>query len=470
MGIKKAALINAIGKYSTIIVQVVVNIVLARLLSASEYGVATVITVFSTFFYTVSAMGLGTAIIQMKDLDDEDINSIYTFSVYVSLGLSLIFGILSFGIAYFYGNDVYIRLGWMLTIALFFNGMNMVPNGILGRDKMFVTMAVRSATVYTASGLVAVILAYWHFSFYALIIQNIVSAVVTFVWNYLSTKPKFRYTIKVQSIKKIFSYSVYQMGTQIVGYFSNNLDTLLAGKLLGTTQVGYYNKAYTLTNYPINNFSSIIASVLHAVLSDYQNDKEALYKYHIKVNRILALMGAFVGAVCYIAAEEIIKILFGVQWDNSVICFRILSVTIIFRMMNSAINAIYQSLGRTDLLFWERIIEVVVLVIGVVAGIQLQGGMLGLLIGVSVAYTIFYIINICILCKWGFCFSCFKHVKDMMLEIYMCIILILAIVIYPWKFSGLWLSALVKGIYITIVFVVSCMLFERKLIKQILRR
>ena len=76
MEIKKAALINAAGKYSKIFLSLIVNAVLARILSAEDYGVVAVITVFSTFFTTFSDMGFGPAIIQNKDLTEDDINNI----------------------------------------------------------------------------------------------------------------------------------------------------------------------------------------------------------------------------------------------------------------------------------------------------------------------------------------------------------------------------------------------------------
>ena len=469
MNIKKAVLINAMGKYSTIVIQLAVNIVLARLLSPGEYGISAVITTFSTFLYTLSAMGLGTAIVQIKNLDRDDIDSIFTFSVYVSLGLGVIFGFFSFAIAAMYGNQVYIKLGWMLSISLFFNGMNMVPEGVMSRDKRFVSMAVRTAVVYSAAGILAVILAYLHFSFYALIVQNIFSGVSSFVWNYMSTKPRFRLHFQILSIKKIFSYSAYQMGAQIVGYFGTNIDTLIGGMLLGEADVGYYNKAYTLSNYPVNNFAAVISGVLHAVLSDYQDDKNKLYEYHIRINRILGLAGVYIGTVCYLAADELMTILFGTNWSFSIICFRILSITMIFRMMNSATNAIYQSLGRTDLLFRERCIKVAIMIGFVLFGIFKLGGLKGFVSGVTMAYACFYALTVAMLCIWGFESSIFQHIWEMRKEIAVQAFMIAALLIYPFSYDDLWLSFIVKAVYLLLFYSTACLIFERNFLKGLIK-
>lgn len=74
--VKRAALINAAGKYSKVLIAIIINSILARILSADDYGVVAVITVFSTFFATFSDMGFGPAIIQNKNLTTKDIDNI----------------------------------------------------------------------------------------------------------------------------------------------------------------------------------------------------------------------------------------------------------------------------------------------------------------------------------------------------------------------------------------------------------
>ena len=176
MGMKKAALINAAGKYSKIFLSLIVNAVLARILSAEDYGVVAVITVFSTFFTTFSDMGFGPAIIQNKDLTKEDVNNIYSFTVYISVVLMILFAICSFPIALFYSDKVYVPLGQMLSISLLFNSLNMVPNGILNRDKKFVNIAIRTVVVYVGAAAITIILAFMGVRYYALAIQAILTA------------------------------------------------------------------------------------------------------------------------------------------------------------------------------------------------------------------------------------------------------------------------------------------------------
>ena len=93
ISIKKAAFINAAANYSCVILQLGFSAVLARILLPEDYGVNGVMTVFTTFFSVLANMGIGTAVIQNKELSDYDVSNIFTFNLYVAVGLSIIFAI-----------------------------------------------------------------------------------------------------------------------------------------------------------------------------------------------------------------------------------------------------------------------------------------------------------------------------------------------------------------------------------------
>ena len=88
ISIKKAAFINAAANYSCVILQLGFSAVLARILLPEDYGVIGVMTVFTTFFSVLANMGIGTAVIQNKELSDYDVSNIFTFNLYIAIGLS----------------------------------------------------------------------------------------------------------------------------------------------------------------------------------------------------------------------------------------------------------------------------------------------------------------------------------------------------------------------------------------------
>ena len=453
MNLKKAALINAIGKYSVVIMQLIVTAILSRILSAEDYGVIAVVTVFSTFFSTLSNMGFGTAIIQKKELTQEDINNIYSFTVYLSLLLTFIFALFSFVIAWFYKDDLYIPVTMMLSISLFFNAMNMVPNGILNREKHFTVIAMRTIIVYLCAAVIAIILAKLGFRYYSLVIQTILSAFLSFIWNFVSTKPHFHLKVDMNSIKKIANYSGYQFAFNFVNYFASNLDNLLTGKFFGNTDLGYYNKAYNLSLYPVNNLTGVINPVLHPILSDYQSDKTFLYRKYIKVIKFLALIGCYVESICILASKEIIYIMFGSQWDQSVFCFHMLCLCVVFRMVNSCSGALFQSLGDTKHLFQNGLLNTCISIAAIIIGIFVFKDIKGLSICVACAYILHYSTASHMLIKESFSFSLLNYYKDIIQEVLIFLVMMVISFFDFFNIQNNLLSLTAKVIYVTILYI-----------------
>lgn len=471
MDIKKAAFINAMGKYSKIFLSLIVNAVLARILSAEDYGVVAVITVFSTLFTTFSDMGFGPAIIQKKDLTEDDINNIYSFTVYVSVALMVVFAICAFPIASFYGDRVYVPLGQMLSVSLLFNALNMVPNGILNRDKQFISIAIRTVVVYLGTAIVTVILAFMGLRYYALAVQAILTALLTFAWNYATTKPRFYVRPKMQSIKKVLNYSGYQFAFNVVNYFSRNLDNLLTGKFMGSAELGYYNKAYTLMLYPVNNLTGVISPVLHPILSDYQKQTDVIYEKYMKIVRLLACISLYVAPVCLLAAEEIIEVLYGPSWSKSVICFQLLSIAIIPQMMNSSAGSIFQAIGNTKLLFANSCINTCITVIAIVIGVFGGKNIQELSLCVAIAYLCHFVTAFTMLIKFGFKYKICDFVEELMPELLILLVMIIAVKAYPFQVKDVMLSAIVKCGYLGAVYVVALFMSkDYKLFLSILKR
>lgn len=471
MDIKKAALINATGKYSKIFLTIIVNAILARILSAEDYGIVAVITVFSTFFTTFADMGFGPAIIQNKELSKKDIDYIFSFTIYVSVFLMMIFVVFSFLIAYFYNDRIYISLGQLLSISLLLNAMNMVPNGILNREKKFISIALRTIIVYVIAAVITIILAFLGLRYYALAIQSILTAFFTFIWNYITTKPSFRKKIEFASIKKVLNYSGYQFAFNVVNYFSRNLDNLLTGKFMGNAELGYYNKAYSLMLYPVNNLTGVISPVLHPILSDYQDHLEIIYKKYMKIVKLLLCLGLYISPLCYLASKEIVTILYGANWTQSIICFQYLSIPIIPQMINSSAGSIFQAIGNTKLLFINSCINTGITVIAIIIGVFKGQSIYALAVCVSVAYIIHFVTAFTMLIKFGFKYKIINFIKALFPEIIILVIMVIATALYSIQIKGIILAFVVKALYLAIIFLISIIVLgEHKLFLSIIKK
>jgi len=452
ISIKKATIINAVARYSTVIMNILFTAVLSRLLTPEEYGVVAIITVFTIFFSILSDMGLGTAIIQNKELTDKDVSSIFGFSLRLGIIISIVFCVLSIPISILYHNEVYKPICFILSIAIVFDTLNMVPNALLLKEKKFQLIGIRMVVINVITGVLTIILALIGFKYYALVFQSVISSVVTFIWNYSSTKPKFQFRYDKKSIEKIKSYSGFQFGFSLVNYFSRNLDNLLIGKIMGLSELAYYSKGYTLMLYPVANLTNVITPVLQPILSEHQNDKKYIYDQYLKIVKVLSLIGVFIVAYCFTSAKEIIMIMFGNQWTQSIPCFQILSLSIWGQMIAASSGAIFQSLGDTKNLFKCGIITTVLTVVCIIIGI-FNRSILAVSYCIVIAYSFNFIITYVILIKFVFRYSLKIFFENIYKDIIILLFILLTISYLPISFNNIIYSAIVKFLICAILYI-----------------
>ena len=454
ISIKKATGIYGVAKYSTILIQLVISAVLSRILTPSDYGIVAIVTVFTTLFTTLANLGLGTAVTQFKDLSRKDVQDIFTFSEYFSVALAVIFAIAAYPIAAFYNDMVYVPIVLMLTISILFNALNMIPNALLLREKEFLKVGIRMIVATAASGLVAIILAFCGAKYYALVIQSILNAFITFVWNYHGSGLKFKVKFSYEPIKHVKSYSLNQFLYNMANYFAQNLDNLLTGKIMGNEMLAYYNKGYTLMRYPVTNIAHVITPVLHPILSDHQNNKKYIYDEFVKISKILSLLGVFITTFCFWADTEIIVCYFGDQWYDAVEPFKWLSTCICVQLLNALFGSIYQSLGCTKQMLRSGMFHISISLLAIFMGAYTKNITL-MAVFVSASMFVKFFIECYFLIKKSFGFSVFEFLKSFIPD---CLIFAIMFggfsIIGDFKQYGLWASLFIKLGIACVVFLI----------------
>lgn len=353
MSIKRAAGIQFISKYLNVVIQLILMAILARLITPEEFGLVAIITVFLNLSLILSELGIGPAIVQFNNLERKDYSGLFTLSVVIGLVLSGLLCLFSSVISSFYEDSALIGLCCWSAISVVFNALNMVPNGLLLKQKRFDLIGLRLIVSSLLSGGIAVLLAYWNFGSYAMVWNFNLTAFFVFVFNIITCRNSFSLSFCsiVPAVKKVLRYSGFQAGWGLVNFFSRNLDSLLIGKLLGSSSLGYYDKAYKLITYPINYLPGIFSSVLQPYLSEYQNKLNIIYDNYLKIQKLVSLIAIPITIFLVICSSEIIMIMYGNQWGSSAPLLSALGFSVYFQMLNTLATPILQSCGRTDYLF-----------------------------------------------------------------------------------------------------------------------
>lgn len=453
--IRKATIINFFGKYTNIFIQLIYGAILARILTPEDFGIVAVVTVFTSFFTLIANMGIGPAIIQNKSIDENDTNNIFSLTIYIGIAMGVLFAFFSVPISVFYNNQVYIPIGILLGISLFFNTINIVPNAVLLKAHRFKLVNLRLVTVSILAAIPTIIFALIGFKYYSIVLHSILVALITYLWNLYTVRPKFYFKVNKKSMKKIREFSSYQFAFSIVNYFSRNLDNLLIGRYIGSSALGFYDKSYKLMLYPVQNLTHVITPVLHPILSAHQDDKEYIYEQYIKVVKILSLLGVFASAYSFFAAEEIILLLYGNQWHDSILSFQFLAFSIWAQMTTSSTGSIFQSIGNTKLLFKTGLISAMLIVGSIIIGIRF-GSINSVALCVTLAYNINMVVAFYLLINKGLKKSTSTFFKSLIPDLIIFVALFTGLYsISMFTINNLLLSAIIKLVFGGLVFVIA---------------
>lgn len=449
--LKMQTLIYAIAKYASVLVGIIVSAVLSRLLTPADYGIVAVVTVFTMFFSTLCNVGLSTAVVQRRDLNEDEVNDIYSFSVYLSIALMIVFAVCSFPVAAFYNDEIYVPVCMCLSVSVLFNSLNMIPEAVLMRNHRFNLVSVRTVVCAIVSGVIAIIMAFLGFKHYALVAQSIIAGALQYIWNRCNVKLKMKVKFNFEPLKSVSSYSLNQFFYNISNYFAQNLDNLLTGKLIGSEALAYYNKSYTLMRYPVNNIPHAITPILHPILSEHQKDPRYIYEQYIRMVKILSILGAFCTLVCFFAGDELIYIFFGNQWQESIRPFKLLSLCLWAQMVNALAGAIYQSIGRTKEMFHSGIVHISISILGILIG-SVARDINVLSLCVSLSLNIKFFVESYFLVKKSFGYKLLEYYKCFFSEWIMTVVIAIIInLLFDFYLPGNIISSFVYKLCITSV-------------------
>lgn len=447
---KKSAIYKVAGaKYLGIFISIFFTIVMARILSPEDYGIFAVVNALAGYIMTTSNLGIGAAIIQKKNLSIEEIECIYSFTGVIGIILGIVMFILGAPLSEIYNNNVYYTLCQLLAVSVFLYSVNLVPNALLLRDERYNQVALRNVAVSVVSMALAFLIAALGGKYYALIGQSIAGTLIYYAWNVYTAKIHFRLNIKltISAVKKIFKYSIFSFGGDSVGYLELNMDSLMIGPVLGSASLGIYDKAYRLLDYPVGNMAGVLNTILHPLLKEYQEQPGIIKMKYEKIEKFFSLISLFIVTVCFSCSNEIIHILFGEKWNDSIAVFQIMSIALYPKMLLATVNSVFSSLGDTKILFKSQVKRTFVVFCGVFAGVM-SHSIENVAFGIVAASWFNLIITYKDLCRCNFNIS-----KKSLMKIFgpdllymISVSLVMVFLNYFLHFKNNFISAFVKGV------------------------
>ncbi len=254
-------------------------------------------------------------------------------------------------ISIFYHESRLVDICRWLSLPFIIGSIGSVPGSLLARNKEFRFIALRGVTIQILVGILSITAAFLGFGIYALIMQSVLGSLFTTIINYIHHPLQIRFKGMWATMSSIASFSIYVFLFNIINYFSRNLDNFLIGRYINATQLGYYNKAYSLMMMPLSNITFIITPVMQPIFSDFQNNLKFLAEKYLKLLSILAYISFPVAVLVFFISKETILILFGNQWIPAIYPFKVISLTIATQILISTTGSIYMSSNNTRAYF-----------------------------------------------------------------------------------------------------------------------
>lgn len=322
----KALVWDLFGNYGGQVTGFIISIFLARLLTPEDFGLVGMSMVFITVLQVFKDFGFASALIQNK----ENTSLTYTSVFYINLIAGTLLTVLLYFVApligNFYDNDTVALLVQLLSITFFINSFNIVQSTILRRNLDFKKLTMRDLVSQVIAGVVAVVLAFQGFGVYALVVQQILAAIIQTIllWKLTEWYPKWEFSLA--EVKKLTGFSVYVFAAQSVNQLIRQADTLVIGKLFSPATLGFFSRANSLNSLINKNSSSTLTKVFFPVLATIQDDDERFQKIFLKVIHLVSVVSVFLTGVFYLVGEELIIGLFGKKWTPSIVIFKILII------------------------------------------------------------------------------------------------------------------------------------------------
>jgi PST family polysaccharide transporter len=362
--------ILSIGSFKVIQqgINFILTAILANLLTPEDFGLVGIVTVFAAFISIFSNLGLGSALVQQKNLSDLQISTLFWIDLIGGTASALIISLAAHPISLFYEEPLLIKLTLALSINFLISPFYIINRKLLERELRFNAMAVINIVSISASGIFGVLSALLGFGVWSLIMQSISLNIFSLFLFKFARKwtPKFIFDLK--SCNKLIRFGFNMVGTNLTMYLEKNMDVLMIGKLLGASQLGYYSLAFRVMFFPIRQISYIFTEVLFPVFSKVQDQLDVVQNGYIKSIRFTSLITFPLMTIIFLLSENLVSVVFGSHWLPAAMIIKILAPAGAIQSISQISSAVFPAISRPDLRMKLGIFSCLLLLVAILIG------------------------------------------------------------------------------------------------------
>jgi O-antigen/teichoic acid export membrane protein len=363
-------------------------VIKSRFLSPEQFGGLSILMLFIGFFHVLSDMGISQAIIQKKRVNNQEISTLFYFNIMVSIIFSSILFVGSDFLATLFKYPSISEILKLASLIVLIKGPSILLKAILEKELLFKTIVfidlITDLTLQISTlvflirghGLISIV--------YGYILANTISTILYLFHALL--KNNFRLTIifKPKLLLPFMKFGVYVTGQSILSYISSRIDIVIIGLILSPEILGIYYFGKNLLEKVHQLITTSFKKVLFPTFSKIAKNKEILAKTYFKLCKYLSFIAFPVFTGSALTAHLYVPLIFGEQWNSSVIVVQVFSVFLIIKLITDklTISMLYAK-DKPAYVFFTNLITTSIYVISLFIFRQSE------LMGVIIAYSLF---------------------------------------------------------------------------------
>ncbi len=365
-------------------IQIVATVVLGRLLTPRDVGLATMVTTFSLLLMNGPMNGFIDSILQRKEVTHNLASTL--FWINIGIGALLMVGFAATGplIARFYGESSLTRLTAGFSVTVILTSLPTIHAALLRRAMRFATLAKNDIVARAFGVTTSIVFAkagwgYWSFVMgaCALAISTTIGVWILCPWM---PGPPRRRSGSAEALK----FASHISARFSLNYFARNADNLLVGWRFGALPLGFYKKAYDLFALSASQLVSATSNVAVSALSRVRDDRPQYTRYVLGAVAVMSFIGMGLAGDLTLVGKDLIRLLLGPNWGPAGVIFTYFAPGIGVMIVYYIHGWIHVSIGRADRWFLWSIVEwsvtIVMFLFGLPYGPQ----------GIAVAWCVSY--------------------------------------------------------------------------------
>lgn len=372
-------------------IQLLVQIVLARLLEPAQFGLIGMLMIFTAVAQSIMDSGFGSALIQKTDADQTDSSSIFFFNLFLGVILALVLFLTAPLIAQFYRQPALIPITRVLSLTLIINAFGLVQTSLLAKKLDFKTQMKISLLAVILSGVIGIVMAYRGFGVWSLVAQLVSKSLfqAILLWLFNDWRPTAVFSLS--SLKSMFSFGSKLLVSGLLDTIFNNIYQTFIGRVYSPTDLGFYSKAKSIETAATQATSSSLGQVLFPAMVPLKNDTENLRKAYRKTIRISLFLHFPLMIGLWAIADPLLRLLLTDKWAQCIPYFQILCIAGLLYPLHVLNLNILKVKGRSDLFLRLEVIKRALVIFSIL--ITYRWGIMAMLYGQIATSLIGYVLN-----------------------------------------------------------------------------